>query len=80
MMGGVNTSPDYVRVMKLGYSTYVLLSSEQETDSDQNFSYEGPSEGWVATITEPTRQGGIVSIYYFGTLIGCLIGGVLGDR
>ncbi|KAH9886703.1 general substrate transporter [Cubamyces lactineus] len=63
MMGGVNTSPDYVRVMKLGYSTY-----------------EGPSEGYVATITEPTRQGGIVSIYYFGTLIGCLMGGILGDR
>ncbi|KDQ56003.1 hypothetical protein JAAARDRAFT_133067 [Jaapia argillacea MUCL 33604] len=63
MMGGVNTSPDYVRTMKLGYSTY-----------------EGPSEGYVATITEPTRQGGIVSIYYFGTLIGCLMGGVLGDR
>ncbi|KAI0742980.1 general substrate transporter [Daedaleopsis nitida] len=63
MMGGVNTSPDYVRVMKLGYSTY-----------------EGPSEGYVATITQPTRQGGIVSIYYLGTLIGCLMGGVLGDR
>ncbi|TBU39941.1 general substrate transporter [Dichomitus squalens] len=63
MMGGVNTSPDYVRVMKLGYSTY-----------------EGPSEGYVAHITEPTRQGGIVSIYYFGTLLGCLMGGVLGDR
>ena len=42
--------------------------------------YEGPSEGYVATITEPTRQGGIVSIYYFGTLLGCLMGGVLGDR
>ncbi|KAI1787416.1 general substrate transporter [Ganoderma leucocontextum] len=63
MMGGVNTAPDYVRVMKLGYSTY-----------------EGPSEGYVVTITEPTRQGGIVSIYYLGTLLGCLMGGVLGDR
>ena len=42
--------------------------------------YEGPSEGYVATITEPTRQGGIVSIYYFGTLLGCLMGGVLCDR
>ncbi|PCH43224.1 general substrate transporter [Wolfiporia cocos MD-104 SS10] len=63
MMGGVNTAPDYVRVMGLGYSTY-----------------EGPSEGYVATITKPTRQGGIVSIYYFGTLLGCLIAGVLGDR
>ena len=44
------------------------------------YRYEGPSEGYVATITEPTRQGGIVSIYYFGTLLGCLMGGVLGDR
>ncbi|KAI0341180.1 general substrate transporter [Trametopsis cervina] len=63
VMGGVNTSPDYVRTMGLGFSTY-----------------EGPSEGYVVTITEPTRQGGIVSIYYFGTLIGCLMGGVAGDR
>ncbi|KAL4246410.1 major facilitator superfamily protein [Abortiporus biennis] len=63
MMGGVNTSPDYVRVMKLGTSTF-----------------KGPSEGFVVTITEPTRQGGIVSIYYFGTLLGCLMGGILGDR
>lgn len=42
--------------------------------------YQGPDEGYVVTITEPTRQGGIVSIYYFGTLLGCLIGGVAGDR
>ncbi|EPQ55990.1 general substrate transporter [Gloeophyllum trabeum ATCC 11539] len=63
MMGGVNTAPDYVETMKLGYSTY-----------------EGPDEGYVVTITEPTRQGGIVSIYYLGTLIGCLMGGILGDR
>ncbi|KAJ3738699.1 general substrate transporter [Lentinula detonsa] len=63
MMGGVNTSPDYVRVMGLGTS-----------------SYEGSSEGYVVTITEPTKQGGIVSIYYLGTLIGCVIAGSLGDR
>ncbi|KAH9834530.1 general substrate transporter [Rhodofomes roseus] len=62
IMGGVNTSPDYVRVMNLGYSTY-----------------HGPSEGYVITITEPTKQGGIVSMYYFGTLLGCFIAGSLGD-
>ncbi|KIJ61771.1 hypothetical protein HYDPIDRAFT_96054, partial [Hydnomerulius pinastri MD-312] len=62
-MGGINTSPDYVRTMKLGYLTY-----------------EGPSQGYVATITNPTRQGGIVSIYYLGTLLGCLMGGAIGDR
>ncbi|TCD66249.1 hypothetical protein EIP91_001612 [Steccherinum ochraceum] len=63
VMGGVNTSPDYVRVMGLGHSEY-----------------RSKSEGVVATITQPTRQGGIVSIYYLGTLLGCLMGGVLGDR
>lgn len=81
MMGGVNTSPDYVETMGLGFSTY-----------------EGPSEGYVVTITEPTRQGGIVSststilgfvscsdtvartVYYLGTLLGCLMGGIIGDR
>ncbi|KAI3607076.1 mfs monosaccharide [Moniliophthora roreri] len=81
MMGGVNTSPDYVRVMGLGTS-----------------SYQGPSEGYVAKITEPTKQGGIVSstwtfntlfnpestninaVYYLGTLVGCLAAGVTGDR
>lgn len=63
MMGGVNTAPDYVRTMKLGYSTY-----------------QGKSEGYVATITKPTRQGGIVCIYYLGTLIGSMVGGAIGDR
>ena len=59
--------------------------------------YEGKSEGWVATVTNSSRQGGIVSsasamlsilvvltdvllVYYLGTLIGCIIAGVLGDR
>ncbi|KAH0580064.1 hypothetical protein H2248_002878 [Termitomyces sp. 'cryptogamus'] len=63
MMGGVNTSPDYVETMNLGYSTYA-----------------GQSEGFIVTITQPTRQGGIVSIYYLGTLFGCLIGGAIGDK
>jgi MFS family permease len=80
MMGGVNTSPDYVKTMNLGFSTY-----------------QGPSEGYVVTITKPTKQGGIVSsellpfidsvfhswqskVYYLGTLIGCLMGGVIGDK
>ncbi|THU97327.1 general substrate transporter [Dendrothele bispora CBS 962.96] len=63
MMGGVNTSPDYVRVMGLGTSTF-----------------QGADEGYVVTITEPTKQGGIVSIYYLGTLIGCLMAGSVGDR
>ena len=56
------------------------MSYNAHDTQDGAYRYEGPSEGYVAHITEPTRQGGIVSIYYFGTLLGCLIGGVLGDR
>ncbi|KIY52251.1 general substrate transporter [Fistulina hepatica ATCC 64428] len=63
MMGGVNTAPNYVELMDLGYATY-----------------EGKNEGWVATITNTPKQGGIVSVYYLGTLIGALIAGVMGDR
>lgn len=57
MMLGVNSSPDYVDIMKFGY-------------------YD--DEGNV-TVTDATKQGGIVAIYYFGTLIGCLFGGSISD-
>jgi MFS family permease len=80
MMGGVNTSPDYVETMKLGFSTYAVSIKGDRDLRLISCRYEGPSQGYVATITHPTRQGGIVSIYYFGTLLGCLMGGVLGDR
>ena len=31
-------------------------------------------------ITNSLLQGGIVSVYYLGTLVGCLLGGAVGDR
>jgi len=34
----------------------------------------------VSTVTKSTKQGGIVSIYYLGTLIGCMLGGWIGDK
>jgi MFS family permease len=58
MMGGVNTSYDYVHTMKFGYVD---------------------STGTVV-VTNTLLQGGIVSVYYLGTLVGCLMGGSLGDR
>lgn len=58
MMGGVNTSYNYVYTMKFGYVD---------------------STGTVV-VTNTLLQGGIVSVYYLGTLVGCLIGGSLGDR
>lgn len=40
-----------------------------------------PDGGRVqATVTRSTVQGGIVSAYYLGTLIGCLLGGWIGDK
>lgn len=31
-------------------------------------------------VTDSLLQGGIVSVYYLGTLVGCLAGGLLGER
>ncbi|GAA6008784.1 uncharacterized protein JCM10292_004670 [Rhodotorula paludigena] len=61
MMGGVNSAPDYVKTMGLGFVTM-----------------EGGKA--VSTVTDSTKQGGIVAAYYLGTLIGCLVGGWFGDR
>lgn len=57
-MGGVNVSPDYLRVMGLGHVD---------------------AAGDVV-VTNTLRQGGIVAVYYLGTLIGCLLGGAIGDE
>ncbi|KAE9993632.1 hypothetical protein EG327_004153 [Venturia inaequalis] len=40
----------------------------------------GHVDGDKVVITNALLQGGIVSVYYLGTLIGCLIGGAFGDR
>jgi MFS family permease len=36
--------------------------------------------GQGQTVTSPTKQGGIVAIYYLGTTIGTLCGGAVSDR
>lgn len=64
MMSGVNGTPDYVQVMKLGN----VIPPQYDGDM------------WNVDITNPTKEGGIVSVYYFGTLVGALIGGYVGDR
>ncbi|KAK4696833.1 hypothetical protein P7C71_g1140, partial [Lecanoromycetidae sp. Uapishka_2] len=47
-------------------------------DTTMKFGHTGPNGAPV--IDNTLLQGGIVSIYYLGTLIGCLIGGSFGDR
>ncbi|GAA6010909.1 hypothetical protein JCM10207_003985 [Rhodosporidiobolus poonsookiae] len=64
MMGGVNQAPDYVLTMGLGYITPAST----------------PGGKVSVTVTESTKQGGIVASYYLGTLLGCLAGGWIGDK
>ncbi|KAF3056564.1 Sugar transporter STL1 [Daldinia childiae] len=58
MMGGVNSSPDYIYRMKFGYV----------------------DDTGEPVVTDTLLQGGIMSVFYLGTLIGCMIGGYIGDR
>lgn len=36
--------------------------------------------GANGVVTNTTKQGGIVAIYYFGAMFGCFIGGRFGDK
>lgn len=43
------------------------------------FGHEDPETG-APVVTDSLLQGGIVSVYYLGTLVGALVGGKVGDR
>ena len=43
------------------------------------FGYQDPETGAVV-VTNAILQGGIVSVYYLGTLVGALLGGKVADR
>ncbi|OKL62499.1 hypothetical protein UA08_02532 [Talaromyces atroroseus] len=61
LMGGVNTSKDYIDLMGFGYTEYV--------------------DGTLTpVVTNSLLQGGIVAVYYLGTLFGAFFGGWVGDR
>lgn len=64
MMSGVNITPDYVEKMGIGNA----------------IPPKKPGDMWDVEITHPTKEGGIVAIYYFGTLLGAVLGGAVGDR
>lgn len=78
MMGGVNTARDYVELMGFGHvgdnGAIVVTDSLLQGMSDhirQNYCLSSHHE---------TLSGGIVSVYYLGTLFGCLLGGWVGDK
>lgn len=80
-MGGVNNAQDYIQTMGLGYvdsqngmrGPVEPLDLFLSTKSSADLSTE-------PVITNSLLQGGIVSVYYLGTLVGCLLGGAIGDR
>lgn len=43
------------------------------------FGHQDPETGAVV-VTNSTLQGGIISVYYLGTLVGALVGGIVGDK
>ena len=45
-----------------------------------NIMHLGYTENKEPVITNSLLQGGIVSVYYLGTLVGCLLGGWFGDK
>ena len=72
----------------LGLVTDIVVSYDQGMMGGVNsaydyytrmgFAHKGEDGGPV--VTNSLLQGGIVSVYYLGTLVGCLIGGSIGDR
>lgn len=63
-MSGVNNTPDYVKRMELGEVVPP---------------YPG-NDVYSVNVTNSAKLGGIVSVYYLGTLIGAMLGGWLGDK
>jgi MFS family permease len=55
------------------------VNNAEDYINTMKFGYIDTSNG-DPKITNTLRQGGIVSIYYLGTLIGALVGGWVGER
>lgn len=64
MMSGVNQTPDYVQLMNVGTKV---------PPDDENSHY-------TVNVTNQARLGGIVAVYYLGTLFGGILAAWLSDR
>ncbi|KAK7203517.1 general substrate transporter [Myxozyma melibiosi] len=69
-----------VSIFFFGYDQGMMsgVNNSPNYATRMRFGY-GNEEGGVV-VTNSTRQGGIVAIYYFGTLLGAVAGGYLGDK
>ena len=59
-------------------SNISIVNTAYDYYTTMGFGYRGADGGVV--VTDSLLQGGIVSVYYLGTLVGCLAGGSIGDR
>ncbi|KIX95896.1 uncharacterized protein Z520_08151 [Fonsecaea multimorphosa CBS 102226] len=64
-------------IMFEGYDQGVMSGRTSLTDSQDLVKI---GDGATGEVTRPTKQGGIVAIYYLGTLLGALMGGALSDK
>ncbi|KAF2745905.1 sugar transporter STL1 [Sporormia fimetaria CBS 119925] len=67
-------------ILFFGYDQGMMggVNTAYEYYTRMGFGHKGPDGGVV--VDDDLLQGGIVSVYYLGTLMGCLAGGSIGDR
>ncbi|KAL5113746.1 hypothetical protein ACEQ8H_008358 [Pleosporales sp. CAS-2024a] len=67
-------------ILFFGYDQGVMggVNTAYDYYTLMGFGHKGPDGGVV--VDKTLLQGGIVSVYYLGTLVGCLVGGSFGDR
>lgn len=62
-----------------GYDQGMMAGVNTSPDYVDKMKYGFYDENGDVTVTNSTKQGGIVAVYYFGTLVGCVFGGLHSD-
>ncbi|CAE6465991.1 unnamed protein product [Rhizoctonia solani] len=68
-----------VSIFFFGYDQGMMSGVNNSEDYINTMKYGYVGEDGTPVVTNSAKQGGIVAVYYLGTLIGCLLGGVIGD-
>ncbi|KAL1583441.1 hypothetical protein WHR41_07597 [Cladosporium halotolerans] len=63
-----------------GYDQGMMGGVNNATDYINLMGFGYVNEEGDPVVTDSLLQGGIVSVYYLGTLVGCLVGGWVGDK
>lgn len=63
-----------------GYDQGMMAGVNTSPDYVDHMKFGHYDAAGDVTVTNSTKQGGIVAVYYFGTLIGCLFGGFSSDK